>query len=426
LEFSLSLGSKTPAKRSATSNLESPGNWILKLLGSETASGVKVGPDSALRFGAVYSCVRLVSETVGFISMDVMQKTDQGRTIAENHHVQKLIHDRPNRKQSPFSFRRNLMVMALTRGNGFAYIRRNQQSGQPVAIDFIHADKVFQISEIDDVLYYHVQGFKLPVPDYDIIHIKTMGTDGVWGLSPIRLHAESVGNAMAAQTFNGKHYKNGGFFKGFLKYPGTFKEDAQRIALGNDWDKLYSGPDAIGGTPVLERGIEYVPISLPQKDAQYIESQKFGREDIAGIFNVPVNMIGDLTGSNFSTLEQQNIQFTTYSIGPWLTQWEQELTFKLLSESERAAGYHIRVNVNALLRGDLQTRSNFYTQMRNIGVYSANDIRAKEGENPRPDPQGDEYIVQVNTQSSEQTELQKEKTQAEIDNLKDTGNGNQE
>jgi hypothetical protein len=48
----------------------------------------------------------------------------------------------------------------------------------------------------------------------------------------------------------------------------------------------------------------------------------------------------------------------------------------------------------ALLRGDMQARSNFYRALQSIGVLSPNEIR--ELENLNPIPGGDLYMVPSN------------------------------
>jgi hypothetical protein len=74
--------------------------------------------------------------------------------------------------------------------------------------------------------------------------------------------------------------------------------------------------------------------------------------------------------------------------------YEFEDSFKLLTLDEQEAGLEIRRNMMAYLRGDSASRGSWYEKMRNIGVYSVNDIAQLED---MPDvPGGDTRYASLN------------------------------
>lgn len=146
-----------------------------------------------------------------------------------------------------------------------------------------------------------------------------------------------------------------------------------------------------GGTCLLY--MKYTPISISPNEAQFLETRKFQIDEIARIFRVPPHMIGDLEKSTFSNIEQQSLEFVKYTVGPWVTRWEQSLSRSLLSNTERTQ-YLIKFNLDGLLRGDYESRMNGYATARQNGWLSANDIRELEDMDRIPTEEGgDLYLV---------------------------------
>jgi HK97 family phage portal protein len=142
--------------------------------------------------------------------------------------------------------------------------------------------------------------------------------------------------------------------------------------------------------------MKYHTIGIPPDQAQFLETRRFQLNEIARIFRVPPHMVGDLEKSSFSNIEQQSLEFVKYTLDPWVIRWEQGLQNALLLPSERSA-YFIKLNVDALLRGDYTKRMSGYAAGRQNGWLSANDIRELEDMNRIPaDEGGDLYLVNGN------------------------------
>jgi HK97 family phage portal protein len=128
-------------------------------------------------------------------------------------------------------------------------------------------------------------------------------------------------------------------------------------------------------------------------DAQYIEARKFTRSEICSIFGVPPHKIGDLERATFSNIEHQALEFVQDAVVPRCVRWEQAIHRDLLDGDPNLYAKH---NVSGLLRGDAKSRNEALQIQRRNGVISANEWRAYEDLNPRPDEGGDEYIIEAN------------------------------
>ncbi|MCM1362600.1 MAG: phage portal protein, partial [Clostridiales bacterium] len=158
------------------------------------------------------------------------------------------------------------------------------------------------------------------------------------------------------------------------------------------WQKAYGGNNN-HRTAILEEGMKYTPISIPNNEAQFLETRKFQIAEIARLYRVPLHMIGDLEHATFSNIEEQSLEFVKYTLDPWIIRWEQSLQKALLSESEKKQ-YFIKFNVDGLLRGDYASRMQGYATARQNGWMSANDIRDMEEMNPISEEEGGNlYLV---------------------------------
>jgi HK97 family phage portal protein len=137
--------------------------------------------------------------------------------------------------------------------------------------------------------------------------------------------------------------------------------------------------------------MDYKQISVNPDQAQFIASRNYNVEDIARIYRVPQHMIQKLDRSTNNNIEQQSLEFLQYCLLPWIKNWEQELDRKLLKKN---SGQFFKFNLNALMRGDLKTRSEYYVKALQNGWLSPNEIRELENMNRRED--GDIYLVPLN------------------------------
>lgn len=203
----------------------------------------------------------------------------------------------------------------------------------------------------------------------------------------------AIGMAIACEEFGAKFFANGAAPSGVLEHPGTIKDPSR---VRDAWQSQFGGSSNSGKVAVLEEGMKYTPISISPEQAQFLETRKFQINEIARIFRVPPHMVGDLEKSSFSNIEQQSLEFVTYTLDPWIVRWEQSISRTLFSDEEKKS-YFVKFNVDGLLRGDYQSRMNGYAIGRQNGWMSANDIRELENLDRIPAEEGgDLYLINGN------------------------------
>ena len=227
----------------------------------------------------------------------------------------------------------------------------------------------------------------------EVLHIPGLGFDGLVGYSPIALEKNAIGLGLAAEEYGSKFFSNGARPSGILTHPNTVKNPK---VLRESWNAAYGGSSNSGRVAILEEGMKFETISMPNNEAQFLETRKFQVSEICRIFRVPPHLVGDLEHATFSNIEHQSISFAVHTIRPWLVRIEQAINRSLFSEKEKR-DFYVQFNIDGLMRGDYKSRMEGYAIGRQNGWLSANDIRALENQSRIPaDQGGDAYIVNGN------------------------------
>jgi HK97 family phage portal protein len=365
-----------------------------------SAAGQAVTPGTALQVAAVFACVRLISGAVANMPVSVKRRVDdRTRQALTDHPVWSLMNRRPNKWQKPAQFKRMMQGHVLLRGNAYAAKVRGAR-GDVISLIPLHPDRVAkrQLSDFTcEYTWTPLGGGSQVLQEADVMHLMGLSLDGVTGLSPISYMRETIGEARAMQAHGATTFANGANVTGAFKLPaGRVLADEQKDSLRNQLDEYRSGGARDGKVIILEDGLEFERMALTAEDTQWIDARKFSRGDIAMFFGVPPHMIGDTDkGTSWGTgLETQGQAFVTFTLEDHLTMWEEAIGADLI-DWDANPDIYARFNRNALVRGDIAARWEAYVKAMQWGVYSPNDVRQLEDENPRDG--GDVYYDPPNT-----------------------------
>ena len=362
-------------------------------------AGKRVTDRTALQHTVVYACVRVLSEAIAQLPLHVYKYNDKGKERVPQHPLYFLLHDQPNPEMTSFVFRETLMSHLLIYGNAYAQIIRNGR-GDVLGLYPLMPDKMKVDRDEKNRLIYIYSRYDEANPNLkeqgdivlyadEVLHIPGLGFDGLVGYSPIALAKNAIGISIACEEYGASFFGNGASPSGVLEHPGVIK-NPERVR--DAWQRAYGGRNA-HKVAVLEEGMKFTPIAIPNNEAQFLETRKFQIEEIARMYRVPLHMIGDLDHATFSNVEHLSLDFVKYSLDPWIVRWEQSLQKALLSDSEKGQ-YFVKFNVDGLLRGDYASRMQGYATARQNGWMSANDIRELEDMNMLSDEEGGNlYLV---------------------------------
>ncbi|MBH3308966.1 phage portal protein [Pseudomonas mosselii] len=356
----------------------------LEVGGKRTKAGVRVTVKTALSISMVWSCVKILSESLSGLPLKLYEdKQGRRELVAGNDPMLKLLR-KPNPYMTRLNFLKFVVVNMALRGNAFALIERNVH-GTPIGLVPLDGRSV-KIDTEDELTYLVTpkEGETFPVSPEYMLHFKLFSLDGIVGLSPIEYQAETMGLAKAGQQWSARFMRKGGFTGGYVIYEQFLTEAQQARIMAKFPDVRKGDADDIGKMAILQGNPKIVPAGISQKDAQFIESQQFQEEALAGIYGVPLwlaNRAGktSIMGSN---LEQQLTGFITFGLKPYIDSVEDELNDKLFGSGQR----FVEFVVEGLLRADSAGRASYFQAALGgsggSGWLSIDEVREKENYPP--------------------------------------------
>ena len=355
---------------------------MLKLaeMGEESASGVQVSEATATRHATIFACINILARDMSSLPRHLYERqANGGRKIVTGHPLSQWL-KQPNELQTPMQWSMRGWYSVLGSGNQYDQIIRNGVNEiQTVPIDSSRIERVLVSPNLSkSYVLDNGDGTKTTLRNDQVLHNFGLSTDGgVTGVSPIRMCMETVGRALALGEYSAAYFRSP-VPKVIAKMVGTLKSDTDVEAFKRKWTEQFAGKRGLSTLALMPPGIEIDQIvKIPNNEAQFIETAKFVKEDLAQIYMVPMHRLQALDRATFSNIEHQGLEYVQYALLPWLTALEQAIERAFLTREERER-YFVRHNVDGLLRGDFKTRMEGSALAVQWGLSTINERRALE------------------------------------------------
>lgn len=367
---------------------------LLGLGGYQTNTGTFISEESALRNTAVYACVGLISSSLAAMPLILYRKDGRERIRAIEHPLYGVLQTIGNREWTAYEVRETRLIHTLLWGNSYSEIEYDDQFNivglWPLAPNRVGIERNGK-GELE-YTYYSDKGQSYVFPNWKILHLRNKVVGGAVGISPIGSAMNALGLAKALEDFGSRYFRNGAKPSVILKHPGKLTPEAYerlRASFSSNWQ----GIENSHRVQILEEGLTPETIGIPPEEAQFLSTRKFQIAEIARLYQVPLHMLAELDRATFASVEQQGIDYRTFTILPWAKRDEQALMRDLLTKSERETLY-IEYLLDGLERADIETRTKAFSTMRQNGIITANEWRERENLNPLPD--GDTLWIPLN------------------------------
>lgn len=353
-----------------------------------------VNEDSAMQVAAFNRGITYISSSVASLPWYVKSKSKE---VLMDDRITTLLDLAPNPEMSAMQFRVAMIIGAIIYGNSYAEIERDG-IGRPVALWPLDPLAVEPYRFPSGELTYRIVGGSREVPGNDIympvknvFHLRNLHTkDGINGLGVVAYASETLGISLGGDRFANGLFTNAGIPSGYLTLPGGLEEDSiKRIKQG--WEENYSGRK-VGGTAILEEGMKYETISMAPDALQFLESRKFSVFEIARFLNVAPTKLFAEGAATYNNIEHTNLEGVIDVLSWWCKNLEQEADIKLLSY--RFGGKRTELNIYEIFRGDMDTRSQYFSRMLAAGAITPNEIREEEGYAPYAE--GNRFFIPTN------------------------------
>lgn len=365
--------------------------------------GIGYKSKSELREVTYYTCMKILSETIGKLPVKVYEwKKGKGRVRADPDETSRLLTERPNPHMTPSIFFAAVENNRNHHGNGYAWIQRklSRNGSENIGMWIMQSDCTTPIYDNKGIfggkgkIYYQytdpLDGELYIFPEDDVIHVKTsMTLDGYTGIPVREMLGDVVGGAKQSQEYMSKLYKNGMTASMALQYVGEI-DDTKIKKLQKKYEKYMSGPENAGKVVPVPVGMQLQPLNYKLTDAQFFELKKYSALQIAGAFGVKPNQVNDYEKSSYANSEMQQLSFLVDTMLFPLKQYEEEITYKLYVGTDKMCKF----NEKALLRTDSKTQTeNMAIQVQN-GMRKPNE--AREMLDLPLDPAGDRLMMNGN------------------------------
>ena len=347
--------------------------------------GVRDVPPEALSEATYFACLKVLSEAIGKLPLKLLQHNDKnGVTTARDHALYKVLHDRPNPYMTATTFWSTVEYNRNHYGNAYVLI---DGAGSDLKLWIMETknveiwyDDMKLLGENPDIYYiYSYGGKRYQFGSEEILHFKGSNMlDGITGISVRDQLKATIGGANKAQTLVNNMYESGFTAKAVLQYTGNLNDENTRTFVENI-EKYAKGKlkgQGIENIIPIPLGSSLQPLNVKLADNQFIEVKQYSALQIASAFGIKPYQIGDYTKSSYASAEAQQLSFYVDTLLYIIKQYEEELTYKLLSPMEIDSGLHFKFNVSVILRADLQTQITSLSTAVNSFLYTPNEARA--------------------------------------------------
>lgn len=357
-----------------------PNGWISGL----SQAGIRVTPELALTLSAVWCAVTFVARNFASFPCELMQEqADGGKLRARKHALYPKLRRSPNNWQTAVEFWEMAAGHILLRGNFYAQI----VPGPSGFVDQLiprHPDRMRVERLPTGRLLYTMTGINgddTKLTQDEVFHVRGFSADGVSGLSVITFGANSMGASLAADGFSGRYFKTGASAALAVKHPATLNETAEKN-LRASINSYLTGLQNVGGILILDEGMSTEKLGVSPSDAQLLSTREHNVREVARWFGMPSYVLSDGgKPPTYASAYQFAQDLINYTFHPLTTRVDQRIWMDLLDPEDQTE-YFAEFVMDALLRGDLQARAQFYHMGILDGWLNRNEVRGREGMNP--------------------------------------------
>lgn len=331
-----------------------------------------------------FTCLRILSDTVSKLPLKLYKETDNGTEKANAHYLYSKMKLRPNDFMSSSDF----WKMVEFQRNHFGHAVVPIVTGPHGKVESLHPldmgkvtiwiDNAGIIGKDSSIWYVYNDGSKEhKFNSKEVLHFKGMTSDGIQGMAIRDYLKTTVENLQYGTSYTNSFFKGGLSARGLLQYTGDIEPNAMN-RMKSRFESMSTGLKNAGKILPVPIGFSFSTINATMADAQFLELNNLSIRQIAAAFGIKQHMVNDLSGAKFNNVSQQNEEFYRDTLQSILTMYEQEMTYKLLTEDERKSGHFFQFNVDSILRSDLKTRYEAYGLGIEKGFLTPNEVRTKE------------------------------------------------
>lgn len=393
LRFGISLGRRAKTKAASGEVTVSPVLMdVLNMLDG-----------TAVSYGRVYRRVAPVRTVVDFVSdaaasapLKVYRREDRGRPELHDHPLAVLLRN-PNPDLNEHQLKQRVFSDLAIYGNAYwwkvVFAGRRMLVPLPPYRVTPRGGDLLSASAYD---YFSPTGSPpKQLPASDVVHFRLYDPeDPRVGSSKLEALRSIILEEVEASAHRRGFWRNNARIAGLLRHPGTISEGAQ-VRLRNQFDNAYVGPENSGKTFIAEEGMDWSPIGVNPKDAEFIEGRKFILEAMAHVFGIPTSLLSLTENATYASQREFRKQLYTEVLPSWFEPVQAQIELQLLSWFLDTTDVYVEFSVESKLRGDFLEQAEVLSKAIGRPWMVVSEGRRFNNLDDRGDPRDDELVVPV-------------------------------
>ena len=379
-------------------------------MGQATRSGMPVNEENVMGLPAVMRAVNIISNGIMKLPWFVYEENDDdSREYDMGHASWTAIRRKANPEVKASDFRQTMTAWAMIWGNAVAVIDRPNWPAGPVELYPLLPDRTFPIRWNGTTANTNMQGngtlmYATRINNEprmflaeECLHIRGLGNNPYWGYNIVDTLKETFGGAMAVGEHGHRLFGQGAQPTGFVRIDHGFDSDQQLQNFLDSLRKTMSGLGEAHKLALLEQGAEFQQFSMPNDQAQFLETKQFDVRLLAMALGIKTHKLIDSANTSYNSLEQANQEHKEDDLMPWICRWRDEYDDKMLTEEQKATESHsIDTDEERLEWVPFKDRAEGVAKLHTNHIVDQDEARRKVNYGPSKGANGKRYVIPVN------------------------------
>lgn len=346
---------------------------------------MRVNPETSTQVAAIWACMDVVASASSSSDWNVLggYRGEANKQALPRDPLQYILNTRWNPEMTAQAGKRAVMLGAVGMGNGYAEIELDL-AGRIKALWPIAPHRVEpRRDEETGRLFYRVtqeyRGGWVDLGPEELFIVRGASLVGFAGDNTLSRAVRTVATALAIDQYAESYFGNNAQMGTVFVYKGGIQDDKNYERAKESLVKRHAGVKQAYTTGLMTGEWDIKTFGQNMEQSLYAEVKAMTVEDICRWFHVPPHKIAHLAKATNNNIEHQGLEFSRDTLRPWVKEIEQEADYKLIPY--RGAPKFVELDVDWAEQGDYKSRAEAYSILRNIGVFTGNDVARKLGEN---------------------------------------------
>ena len=366
------------SKRSKNENIVNPcpiDDTVLPVTLQQYRNKEKIG---AMYLSTFYAAVNLVSNSIAMMPWKF--KDDENNELPKSNYLYHLF---DNSIITRYNIIKNVVKDIILYGNGFIYIERDDETGQPKTLHYSPANQTKILYDaLNNKLYYYNFTYLDRIDDgTNYLHFYMNSDNGFIGKGVLKYAYNVLDIASVIQNATSSYYSTAGQQFGIVSPNGPLPEvgnqQKQLDKLVQKWEEAQM--KANKGTVFFPSDLKFTPMTNTAKDSALIEAREYNAVEVGRfICNISPVLLGDLRHLAYNSLTESQREFVIHSLAPIVTMIEEQCNKKLIMPSKHCKQF-VDLDETSILANDTEKQANEVTTLTNSGIITPNEARKRLG-----------------------------------------------